>query len=147
MQLTRCNPRTGVLRRQNDLSRIFDNFFSPMYVPEREMANHLLTPAVDIFEREEKIIINAELPGIEKEKIKVDVKGKVVTLSAERESEKEVKDGNAFRKERRFGKFERSFNLGFEISSEDVVAKYDNGILTLEVPKPQEQQNKQIAIH
>jgi HSP20 family protein len=146
MQLTRWNPRTRVLRRQNDISRLFDTFFSPTFFPESDM-EQLLTPAVDIFERDDKIVLNAELPGMKKDDINVDVKGKVLTLSGERENEKEEKEGSTFRKERRFGKFKRSFTLGFDINPEDVVAQYDNGVLTLEVSKPQEQQKKQITIN
>ncbi len=91
-------------------------------------------------------MIDAELPGIDKKDITVDVKGKRLTLGGERREDEEIKEENRYRRERRYGRFERTFSMPFEIASETVTAKYENGILRLEIPKPEEQQQKQITI-
>ncbi len=148
MQLTRCAPRHNLLGRNSDFSRLFDDFFTPFpSSKENGLEFNALTPSVDIYERDEKIVLSAELPGLNKEDITVDLKGKTLTLSGERKSEEEVKEENSYRRERRYGKFERSFRLGFEADPETVEAKYENGVLKLEIPKPQEQKKQQIAIN
>lgn len=145
MQLTRYNPRYRRGYRRNLLPSLMDEFFSPMMATTPTLMNQVV-PSVDIYEKDEKVFFEAELPGFNKDDLKVDVKGKTVTLSGERKQEREENE-NSYRKERRYGKFERSFHLGFEADSESVVAKYENGILTVEVPKPQEIQAKQITIN
>ncbi len=147
MQLTRCAPRHGIMRRQSDFSRLFDDFLAPFSVNGNGIEVNGMTPSVDIYEHDEKIVLNAELPGLKKEDITVDLKGKTLTLKGERKTEEEVKEENSYRRERHYGKFERSFRLGFEVDPETVEAKYENGVLKLTIPKPQEQKNKQIAIH
>ena len=102
---------------------------------------------VDIYEKDNTIVINAELPGVAKEDISVDIKGKLVTLGGERKSEEEINEKNTYRRERKYGKFERSFNLPFEVSGESVKATYNSGVLRLEIPRPEEQVAKKITIN
>ncbi len=147
MQLTRWTPRHSLMKRNSDFSKMFDDFFTPFTLRENGHEGSALNPSVDIYERDDKIFINAELPGLEKEDINVDLKGKILTLSGERKSEEEVKGENSYRRERRYGRFERSFRMSFEIAPETVEAKYEKGVLTLEIPKPQEQKKKQISIN
>lgn len=146
MELTRCNPRFGRISRDNSVPRIFDDFLTPFF--------HHSTPssppvalAVNIFDREENIIIEAEVPGVEKDDIRIDVKGKLLTLGGERKESKVAENDQCYRKERKAGKFERSFNLPFEVQEEQVVASYKNGLLTLEISKPEEQQVRKIKIN
>ncbi len=147
MQLTRWNPRHRLMRRHSDFSSLFDDFFTPFSADTNKCSAAHTAPSVDIYERDDTIVINAELPGLEKEDINIDVKGKILTLSGERKSEGEIKEENSYRREMRYGRFERSFNLGFEVDPETVEAKYAKGVLTLEVARPQEQEKKQIPIH
>jgi HSP20 family protein len=127
---------------------LFNDFFSPL-VMNVKSAGLQESPnlQVDIYEKDNMIIINAELPGINKEDISVDIKGKLLTLTGERKSDEEIREENCYRRERRYGKFERSFNLPFEMSEEMVKATYNNGILRLEIPKPEEQVAKKITIN
>ena len=145
MQLTRWTPRHKVGYRSSLFPGIIDDFFTPpasdCSVPTREFV-----PSVDIYEKEGIVIFEADVPGFNKEDLKVDVKGRLVTISGERKEEK-VEDENSYRKERRYGKFARSFQLGFEAESNTINAKYENGILKVEVPKPEGKKVKQIEIH
>jgi HSP20 family protein len=150
MNIVRYNPHNRLRTEANMGTRIFDNMLSDFFSPvpwKLSSSNENLSLKVDIYEKENTIIINAELPGIAKEDISVDIKGKLVTLGGERKSDQEINEENCYRRERRFGKFERTFNLPFEVNSESVKATYDNGILKLEIPKPEEQVTKKISIN
>ena len=146
MQLTHYNPRRN-LRTINRDFNLFDDFFAPFSGVFNEAATSSNLPAVDIYERDDKLFIEAELPGFDKEEIKVDVKGKLLTLGGEKSVHGEVKEENRYRKERRFGRFERTFKLPFDVTEEQINASYKNGILTLAVEKPEEQKPKQITIN
>jgi HSP20 family protein len=152
MNIVRYNPNNRLRSATSMGPRIFDDFFSDFFSPtvtsgkpaslfEHQGMN------VDIYEKDNTIIINAELPGVAKEDISVDIKGKLVTLGGERKSDEEIKDDTCYRRERRYGKFERTFNLPFEVNSDSVKATYNNGVLRLDIPKPEEQVAKKITVN
>ncbi|MBR2589627.1 MAG: Hsp20/alpha crystallin family protein [Clostridia bacterium] len=90
----------------------------------------------DIKDMGNEIRLEADLPGVKKENIKIDIENKFLTISAERKEEKEEKDekGNFLRRERSYGSFSRSFDIS-GIKTEDITAKYEDGVLTLTLPK------------
>ena len=91
----------------------------------------------DIREEDGVYVLDADLPGFAKEDIHLEINNEILTISAERSSEKsEEKDGKYLRQERSFGKYTRSFNVS-EIDTENIKAKYNNGVLTLTLPKKQ----------
>lgn len=145
MQLTHWNPRQRTMHQNSFMPTLFDEFFSPTVTTGTSSRNQLM-PSVDIYEKDGKIYFEAEVPGFKKEDLHVDVHGKIVTLRGEINMEREENE-NSYRKERHQGRFERSFQLGFEANGDMVEAKYSNGILTITVAKPEEQQKKQIDIH
>jgi len=131
---------------------MFDDFWSDMLVPFTlknessgfKTSSHM---KVDIFEKDDAVFIEAELPGVSKEDIKIDVKGKLISLGAERKSARENDGSSSYRRERVYGKFERTFSLPFDIDSAEVKAVYKDGILELVIPKPKEQEKKIITIN
>ncbi|BHH82104.1 Hsp20/alpha crystallin family protein [Desulforhopalus sp. 52FAK] len=148
MNLVRYNPqcRTAVTNRPS--ADIFDGFFNPLSFANNVLNNretHSLK--VDIFEKDENIIIEAELAGVQKEDITVDIKGKILTLGAERKHNEEVAEENRYRKERSYGTFERKFSLPFEAEAENISANFNNGVLTLTITKPETQVAKKITIN
>jgi len=146
MELARYLPRTAPANFNTPFSRLFDDFFAPFVgTNETESVGRML-PTVDIYEKENKIYIDAEIPGVVKEDIHVDVKGRKLTISGESKTDNEVKDENNYRRERKYGRFERTFNLAFDIDPEKVDAKHENGILSLVIPRPEELQAKQVTI-
>jgi HSP20 family protein len=104
-------------------------------------------PAVDMFDDDDKIVIKAELPGMDKKDISVDIENRVLTLSGERNYDNEVKEDNYYRRERAYGRFKRAFNLPADVDSDQIKADFKDGVLKVEIPKPEEQKPKQITVH
>jgi HSP20 family protein len=102
---------------------------------------------VDIYENEEDIVITAELPGVDKNDMTVDVTGRVLTLKGERSIHNEVKEDNYYRQERCYGKFERCFTLPVEVDPDKIKADYKDGVLKINIPKAEESKPKQVTIH
>ena len=102
---------------------------------------------VDVKEVDDNYQVHAELPGIKKEDIHVHIDGPVVSISAERKQEKEIKEGEkVLRTERYFGKVSRSFQLGQEIDEGAASAKFNDGVLELKLPKKAEVQARRLTI-
>jgi HSP20 family protein len=98
--------------------------------------SHSFNPRVDISEDEKNIFINAEIPGVKKEEIKISLQDNILTISGEKKSEtEEKKDKNYYRSERVFGSFTRSFTLPEEINPDKVEAKFEEGILKIVIEK------------
>ena len=127
----------------------FDNLLRGLFVRPVDIGTDHEPPAVrvDVKENDKAYQVQAELPGVNKEDIRVDVDGAVVTITAERKQEKEVKEeGRVLRTERYFGKVSRSFQLAQEIDEDNVVAKYNAGVLELNLPKKAAVQAKRVTI-
>ena len=90
---------------------------------------------VDIQEFENHYLLDFELPGFKKENIKAELRDGYLTVSATRNDDNEQSEGNYIRRERFMGQVARSFYVGEQITQEDIKARFDNGILTIEVPK------------
>lgn len=102
---------------------------------------------VDVKEDSDTYLVHAELPGISKEDIHVHIDGPVVSISAERKQEKEVKEGErVLRTERYFGKVSRSFQLGQEVDETKSSAKFKDGVLELSLPKKAHEQARRLTI-
>jgi HSP20 family protein len=103
-------------------------------------------PVVDIHENDKAIVLQAELPGLKKEDIDIEVKENILTLKGERKQSTEIKKQNYYRQERSLGKFSRSFTLPAVIDPAKVVASYKAGVLEVKIPKPKELKATQIDI-
>ena len=147
MELMRWNPRRELFGLHNSINRMFDNFISPTVRSDEVLSVWGWNPVVDIYENEENIVITAELPGVDKKDMTVDVKGRVLTLKGERSTDNEVKEDNYYRQERCYGKFERCFTLPVEIDPEKIKADYKDGVLKIDIPKAEESKPKQVMIH
>lgn len=127
---------------------IFDDFF-PSIRSSAETNNGFLIPRVDIEENEANYLITADLPGIKKEDLHVELNNGMLTIRAQHEeSSEEKKEGVVIRRERRTGSYSRSFNVGRGVSEEDIKGEFTDGVLKLTVPKASqvEPQSKRIQI-
>ena len=147
MQLVRWNPMNEMFSFRRPLSRVFDDFFLPRTTSEDGSLTWGWNPVVDIYDNEDNIVLKAELPGVSKKDIEIDIKDRVLTLKGERSADNEVKEDNYYRRERTYGRFERSFTLPANIDPDKIKADYNDGVLKVEVPKPEDQKPKQITVH
>ena len=127
----------------------FDDFFRGFFVRPVEMGSNLESPSItlDVKEQEKAYLVHAEMPGIKKEDIHVSIEGPVVSISAERKEEKNVREGErVLRSERYYGKVYRSFVLGSDIDEAATQAKYVDGILELSLAKKANNAAKRITV-
>lgn len=103
--------------------------------------------ALDVVEEKEQYVLKADLPGINKEDIKVSLENGILTIEGERKSEAEDKDKQVHRIERSYGRFVRSLNLGTRIDDSKIRASYKDGVLQLNVPKAEAAKPKSIDVH
>ncbi|GAB1261233.1 Hsp20/alpha crystallin family protein [Aurantivibrio plasticivorans] len=131
-----------------NLDDLFDGFWAPARLsPESPSA--AFSPRVDVTDKNDRIEITAELPGVKKDDIRIHLENGVLTLSAESQQEnKEEKNGKVIRQERRYGTYMRSFQLGSGIQESDITAQFTDGVLTLSAPKAKtaEPERKRIEI-
>ena len=146
MTPVRSDPWRNLSFLQDRINRIFWEAFPEPRGEDDEVTLGTWFPAVDIHENDEAIILQAELPGLKKEDIDIEVKENILTLKGERKHNNEVKEQNYYRQERRSGKFHRSFTLPAFIDPEKVVASYKAGVLEVKIPRPEEQKPQQIDI-
>jgi len=134
---------TMLVKLAKDPLRLFDDIWSGTQMP----ASAAPAFKVDISEDEAGFHIDAELPGLTKEQIALNIEDDVLTIKAERKQESEENKKNFHRIERSYGSFSRSFNLGEMIDQENISADFDNGVLHVTLPKAQPvRKTKEISI-
>ena len=142
--LTRWEPFRGATSLEDQINRVFND------VLERTGEESSLTawaPAVDIFETEHELVLKADLPDIDPKDLDIRVENNILTIRGERKFEKNVNEENYLRVERSYGSFTRSFTLANTVNSEAIKAAYENGVLTLSIPKREEAKPKQIKVN
>jgi HSP20 family protein len=147
MELMKWKPQQDVFGLSNQLDRVFDRFFYPSPFRASASPQWQWRPSVDVHESDTAYVIEADLPGMEKKDISVDVDGSVLKLKGERSSEKEVKEDSFYRRERSFGTFQRAFSLPDHVDPESIRADFKDGVLKIEVPKPEKLKPRQITVH
>jgi len=147
MNLVRWSPWREMNTLQNRLNHLFDDSFFQPSRSDDGLGLGTWHPVVDMFDEDDRIVIKAELPGMDKNDIAVDVKDRVLTLSGERTHDNAVKEENYYRRERAYGKFQRAFSLPVDVDSDKIKADFKDGLLKIEVPKPEKQKPKEITIH
>jgi HSP20 family protein len=143
MPITRWDPFREVVTMQNRLNSLFRD----MNDGDSPLTTAAFVPAVDIYEDDKKVMLKLEVPGIEEKDLDVSVKNNTLTVKGERKFESEEKEENFHRIERRYGNFFRAFTLPSTVDTEHVQAKYNAGVLKLELLKKPEAQPKQIKIN
>jgi HSP20 family protein len=103
-------------------------------------------PAVDMFERDNEVVVRAEIPDMSKEDIDISVLGNTLTIQGERKAEEEVKEDDYYCREHSYGKFQRDITLPQGVDAENIKASYKNGILEVVLPKTEEAKPKKIEV-
>jgi HSP20 family protein len=104
-------------------------------------------PEVDIYETENELVVKADLPDVNPQDLDIRVENNNLTIRGERKFDNKVNEDNYLRIERSYGSFSRSFSLANSVNSEAIKADYQNGVLTLSIPKREEAKPKQIKVN
>lgn len=144
MTLVRFQPSTDYFRLQHSMNRLFNSVLGDRSYEEDSPCDW--APAVDISETNDQISIKADIPGMNKDEIKIVVHENTLTLKGERHSEKKEEKTNYYRMERTCGSFYRSFTLPSMVNSSKIKANYVNGVLEVSLPKVEEAKPKEIEI-
>ena len=139
----------GNVMRWNVLDDQFDNLVRNLFRPVSVTTRDVVLPIkMDVRESDGAYVINAEIPGVKKEDIKVEIDGNQVSISAETKNIKDVKDDErVLRSERYYGKVSRSFTLAQEVEESTASAKYESGVLELTLPKKATSKAKLLAVN
>jgi HSP20 family protein len=129
---------------RSEINRIFEDPFS-LFAPSTSFFEGW-EPTVDIYEDKDKVTVRAELPGMRKEDLNVSLEGNTLTVSGERKQEQEQQQGDTFRSERFFGRFQRSITLPHQVDANRLQATYKDGVLEVVCPKSEEAKPKQIEV-
>lgn len=144
--IVRCTPSGQMIPLSRAMSSIFDEFLgqSPLAGGDLPVIN--IRPSVDIIEEDDKVLLKADMPGLEKNDIKVVVNDSQLTITGQRNETREENKKGYTRTERFMGTFSRTFNLPKWADGAKVQADYKNGVLTLTIPKGEEVRPKEIEV-
>ena len=141
-ETTDWQPTDRLTTLRDEVNRLFDFSW-----PSRDTGLFSgWSPTLDMHDDKDNLTVQLELPGMKKEEIDIALHDGVLTVSGERKMERENKEGETFRSERYFGKFQRSVTLPVAVDSGKVKASYKDGILTIDLPKTEEAKPKHIAV-
>jgi HSP20 family protein len=135
----------GSTTLQDQINRLFNDAFERTTSSEESNLT-AWAPAVDIYENEHELVVKADLPDVDSKDLDIRVENNILTIRGERRFEKKVNEDQYLRVERAYGSFSRSFSLANTVNADGIKADYQNGVLTLNVPKREEAKPKQIKV-
>ena len=145
MNLIRWQPFPELTTLRQAMDRLFeDTAVSPWHF--NRLALDGAEAPIDMYHTDESVVVKASIPGVKPEDVDISITGDTLTIKGETKSEEEVKEEHYFRKERRYGAFSRSIQLPTSLKTDKAEATFDNGVLTLTIPKAEKQKPKQIKV-
>lgn len=136
----------GTLREFMSLHEAMDRLFNESVVPSRGSDGDAMALPVNVRDEDEGYVITAALPGVRPEDVQIEATSNTISISGETSDEREVDEGSYVRRERRFGRFDRMLELPVEIDAERAEASFENGVLTLRVPKSEATKPRQVRV-
>ena len=149
MALVRWDPLRDIDSLQGEMNRLFSTFFDTPTASRGGnggAATRRWIPAMDLIEAGEHFVLKADLPGMTEDDVKIELENNVLTISGERKTELEDKHEGYYRLERSSGAFTRSLTLPEGIDAGAVAATFDNGVLEVRIPKPEQAKPKRVQI-
>ncbi|MFB6098368.1 MAG: Hsp20/alpha crystallin family protein [Salinibacter sp.] len=143
-QLTRRTPNRTLRNLQREVDSLFDRFFNR--TSGDGGASTVWSPRTDLVETDDEFRLRLDVPGMTKDDITINLQNRTLTVSGERTSERTEEGEEYVRVERAFGDFHRSFTLPDAVDDENIEATYEDGVLTINVPKTEERTRRQIEI-
>jgi len=114
------------------------------WLPSRPLSVRI--PSLDVYEEKDSVVVKAELPGLKKEDVEVNLAGENLTIKGEKKEDKEVKEDDYYRRERSYGSFLRTIALPCEVKSDEIKASFKDGVLEVRMPKTEEAKKKSISV-
>ena len=144
MALMRWEPFEGIMSLRRDMDRLFENFFerNPMRAGQENMDE----PAIEVADAGDHMLVKVQVPGIDKEKLQLEIANDVLTVKGEMQEENKQEDKHYYRREFRYGAFSRTIPLPTGVQEDQARAQLKDGILTITVPKGEQNKSKRIAI-
>jgi HSP20 family protein len=146
MAIVRWEPLRELSSLQNEMNRLFNTAFDTPTTPGNGATIRRWVPAMDLVETADDFVLRADLPGLTQDDVKIELEDSTLTVSGERKSERTDKHEGYYRVERAFGSFSRSLTLPKGVDADAVKANFDNGVLEIHIPKPEERKPRRIAI-
>ena len=146
--ITRFDPVGEMVSLRSAMDRLFeDSFVGPMSWRTVAGGGETVNPAIDVHETPDELVVTAALPGMKPEDVEITLTGQTLTLRGEFKADEKVERDQYLYRERRYGSFSRSVQLPMRVEGDRAEASFDNGILTLRIPKAEEVKPRQIQIH
>ena len=146
MALIRWEPVGGLSTIQSEMNRLFNTFFDTPTHSNGITTLRRWVPAMDLVVTDEDYVLRADLPGLSEEDVNIELDENVLTISGERKSEREERKEGYYRVERASGSFSRSLTLPEGVDAEAIRASFENGVLEVHVPKPEQRKPRKVAI-
>ncbi|HEX5578211.1 MAG TPA: Hsp20/alpha crystallin family protein [Candidatus Limnocylindria bacterium] len=143
--ITRFNPLNEMVTLRSAMDRLFeDSFVSPL--TWRSFNGEAATPSVDVHETADEIVVSAALPGLKAEDVDITITGQSLSIRGEFKEDEKVERGQYLYRERRFGTFQRQLQLPMRVQSDAATATFEDGVLTLSIPKAEEVKPRTIQV-
>lgn len=141
--IIRWEPAREMMSLREAMDRLFDDAFTR---PLGIAGNNWSVPAVDMYQTDDEVVVKAALPGIKSDEVQINVTGEMLTIKGETSQKEEVKEKAYHLREQRWGSFDRSVALPVAVVADKAKAEFENGILTITLPKAEEVKPKTITI-
>ncbi|HSW58666.1 MAG TPA: Hsp20/alpha crystallin family protein [Dehalococcoidales bacterium] len=145
MTMQRWEPFREMMTLRNAMDKLFEDSFVRPASLVIDVEGRGAIP-LDVYQTSNELVVKASLPGYKPEEVDISITGDILTIKGEHKEEKETKEGEYFLKERRYGSFTRTVTIPVEVKSEKSEATFENGVLTLTLPRAEEAKPKQIKI-
>jgi HSP20 family protein len=143
--ITRYNPYGELVTLRDAMGRLFeDSFVSPL--TWRQLDGEMLNPAMDVHQTGDEIIVTASLPGLKAEDVDITITGQTLAIRGEFKADEKVQRDQYLYRERRYGTFHRQVELPVRVQGDATTATFEDGVLTLKIPKAEEVKPRQIKV-
>jgi HSP20 family protein len=146
MTIIKWDPLGNITTLQDRINKLFDDSFPHQAHDDDSGHVGAWTPSVDMYETDCGVVIAVDLPGVNKEAVEVEIKDNLMTISGQRTTDPLCQATNYYRRERVCGKFQRTFSLHAMIAPEQIKARFKNGVLLVEIPRPENNQTRSVSV-
>ena len=134
------------MREMISLREAMDRLFNDAFTPSLSVTSGWQVPAVDLFQTDDEVVVKASLPGMKSDDVQISITGDMLTIKGEFKEANEKKEKAYHLREQRYGAFERTFALPTAVVSDKAKAEFENGVLTITLPKAEEVKPRMITV-